>query len=287
MQRELFVDGHRLVALGSHTESTGEPLILLHGFGHSPVFWRTDPVFAGRGPCYALTLPGHRPGAFPDGMRSEQLTAELIAHVLAGAIRQLIGVTPATLVGLSTGGFAALAVAAYEPGLVRRAVSISGFVQGRWGGGLGLHQHLVRLGPPGRALSRALIRPSQASIASMRQIFDYVVADRSAFHAYPQLEPLLHDLYEHWQATDLAALQLYYQAMPDVDISPLLPRIQAATLALTGDRDPIVPPDQSRLIAARVPRADLEVIPGAGHLLFAERTAEYTRILRGWLERTR
>lgn len=287
MQRELFVDGHRLVALELNTESTGEPLILLHGFGHSPIFWRTDPVFAGRGPCYALTLPGHLPGAFPDGMRSEQLTAELIAHLLGGAIRQLIGVTPATLVGLSTGGFAALAVAAYEPGLVRRVVSISGFVQGRWHGGVGLHQQLVRLGPPGRALSRALIRPSQASVAGFRQIFDYIVADRAAFLAYPQLDTLLHDLYEHWRSNDLDAMQIYYQAMPNIDISPLLPRIQAATLALTGDRDPIVPPDQSRLIAAGVPRADLEVIPGAGHMLFAERTAEYTRILQAWLARTR
>ena len=287
MQRELTVDGHRLVALESNTDSTGDPIILLHGFSHSPVFWRSDPVFAALGPCYALTLPGHPPGAFPPDMRSDQLTAELIARVLSVAIRQLIGVTPATLVGLSTGAFAALAIAAYQPGLARRIVSISGFAQGRWTGGLGLHQHLVRLGAPGRALSRALIRPSQANLESFRQIFDYFVVDRAGFQAYPQLDQMLRDLYEPWRDTDLADMQIYYYAMADMDIRPLLPQIQVPTLALTGDRDPIVPPDQSRLIASLVPRGDLEVISGAGHMLVAERTAEYTRIIQNWLARTR
>jgi pimeloyl-ACP methyl ester carboxylesterase len=287
MQRELTVDGHRLVALETNPDNTSEPTILLHGFTHSPAFWRTDPVFAAIGPSYALTLPGHRPGAFPPGMRGEQLTAELLAQVLSGAIRQLIGVTPATLVGFSTGAFAALAIAAYQPGLARRIVSISGFAQGRWTGGLGLHQHLVRLGPPGRALSRALIRPSQASTQSFRQIFDYFVVDRAGFQAYPQLDQLLCDLYGPWRDTDLADMQIYYYAMAGLDISPLLAQIQAPTLALTGDRDPIVPPDQSRLIASQVPRGDLEVISGAGHILVAERTAEYTRILQSWLARTR
>jgi pimeloyl-ACP methyl ester carboxylesterase len=35
---------------------------------------------------------------------------------------------------------------------------------------------------------------------------------------------------------------LYFRRMPDIDITPLLPRITAPTLALTGDADPIVRP---------------------------------------------
>ena len=75
----------------------------------------------------------------------------------------------------------------------------------------------------------------------------------------------------------------YFYRMPEIDISDWLPRITAPTLALTGDRDPIVPPAQAQQIAGLVKGAELAVIAGAGHLPFAEHATEYNAILAQWL----
>jgi pimeloyl-ACP methyl ester carboxylesterase len=48
---------------------------------------------------------------------------------------------------------------------------------------------------------------------------------------------------------------------------PWLHRIQAPTLVLAGDRDKLVPPSNARLLARKLPNADLRILPGEGHLL--------------------
>lgn len=72
---------------------------------------------------------------------------------------------------------------------------------------------------------------------------------------------------------------------PDAAGEPVILRITATTLALTGDRDPIVPPTQAQRIASLVKGAELVVIAGAGHLPFAERASAYHDVLSQFLTR--
>jgi pimeloyl-ACP methyl ester carboxylesterase len=51
---------------------------------------------------------------------------------------------------------------------------------------------------------------------------------------------------------------------------PVLPLIQAPTLVLSGDDDPIVPTLNPRLLARLIPRATLRILPGAGHLVLLD-----------------
>jgi pimeloyl-ACP methyl ester carboxylesterase len=44
-----------------------------------------------------------------------------------------------------------------------------------------------------------------------------------------------------------------------------LPQIKAPTLAIVGDADRLIPPDNSKIIASRIPGAQLVIIPNAGH----------------------
>lgn len=285
--RPIQIEGQTLAALELNPGATGEPIILLHGINLSPSFWLTDGVFIEHGPCYALSLPGHYPAAFPRGFQAELLTPELIARVLVGAIRALVGDRPVTLVGISTGGFAALSIAAHDPGLARRLICISGFAQGKWLGPLGFCQRCVQRGRLGRALAKALMQRSLRSFDSYRdEIWPYYVADRAALWAYPQLDALLKNTYSDIKQLDLDQAMLYYPVMFAADISDLLPRIGVATLVMVGDRDPTVPSEQAHLIAARVPGAEFAVLPGAGHLLSVERPTEYSRILHSWLDKT-
>jgi pimeloyl-ACP methyl ester carboxylesterase len=43
---------------------------------------------------------------------------------------------------------------------------------------------------------------------------------------------------------------------------------------------------QARLIAVRIRHAELVILLGVSHLLFAERPAEYARSIDGWLRTT-
>ena len=285
--RELQVDGHILAALELSPGAVGEPIVLLHGINLSPQFWLTDPVFVEHGPCYALSLPGHYPAAFPPGFGAADLTAATIARVLAGAIRALVGERPVTLAGISTGGFAALAIAAHVPAVARRLVCVSGFAQGRWIGPLGVSQRLARLGPIGRALVKALFHYTGRSRTSYRdEIWPNYAVDKAALYSYPHFETLIDDLYPNYRQLDLNQLMHYYVAMPTIDIGPLLSHIAAPTLVLAGENDNTVPPAQARLIAEQVPDAQLVMLPGASHLLFAERPAEYGRAIDEWMQKT-
>jgi pimeloyl-ACP methyl ester carboxylesterase len=68
--------------------------------------------------------------------------------------------------------------------------------------------------------------------------------------------------------------QLVYQRLamaildPPADWPPAAQQVLSATpmLFVVGDRDPVTPVDQVRALARRYPRAELLVVPGAGHL---------------------
>jgi pimeloyl-ACP methyl ester carboxylesterase len=58
-----------------------------------------------------------------------------------------------------------------------------------------------------------------------------------------------------------------------------LGQIVAPTLVVTGDADRLVPPANSHLLAARIPGAELEILAGAGHGFFWERSTEVIHLL--------
>jgi pimeloyl-ACP methyl ester carboxylesterase len=67
------------------------------------------------------------------------------------------------------------------------------------------------------------------------------------------------------------------------DTHARLPRIEAPTLIVTGDRDRVIPAPSSAILHERIPGARLELIGGAGHLFFLERPDESVRLLEDFL----
>jgi pimeloyl-ACP methyl ester carboxylesterase len=61
-----------------------------------------------------------------------------------------------------------------------------------------------------------------------------------------------------------------------------LPQIGAPTLVLHGSDDGIVPLENARNLAARIPGARLKVYDGARHVFFIERAAEFNRDVSDW-----
>jgi 3-oxoadipate enol-lactonase len=67
------------------------------------------------------------------------------------------------------------------------------------------------------------------------------------------------------------------------DSRETLPTIAVPTLVLVGAEDVLTPPDESATMAAAIPRARLDVVPGAGHLANLENPAAVNAALRAFL----
>jgi pimeloyl-ACP methyl ester carboxylesterase len=77
-------------------------------------------------------------------------------------------------------------------------------------------------------------------------------------------------------------------AMAEFNFSVLhLENIRCPTLVLHGDQDMIIRPESAKVIAARIPAAQLKIYPSAGHLLLAERAAELYQDVQEFLIKTK
>jgi len=73
--------------------------------------------------------------------------------------------------------------------------------------------------------------------------------------------------------------------MARADLRPHLARITAPVLLVCGEADTLTPPEHSREMAALLPNARLELVPGAGHMLTLEQPQRVAELLLAWLAR--
>jgi pimeloyl-ACP methyl ester carboxylesterase len=73
------------------------------------------------------------------------------------------------------------------------------------------------------------------------------------------------------------------EAVREHDTFDQLPQIKAATLVLTGNADLLVPPDNSKILAQRIPGAKLAIISGGGHQIMVEQPEKCNTAILGFL----
>jgi 3-oxoadipate enol-lactonase len=66
-------------------------------------------------------------------------------------------------------------------------------------------------------------------------------------------------------------------AVQGFDAYDRLPQIKAPTLVIHGDSDRLVPPENGRILADRIPGARLHILPDAAHLFFWEHPEDSAR----------
>jgi pimeloyl-ACP methyl ester carboxylesterase len=66
-----------------------------------------------------------------------------------------------------------------------------------------------------------------------------------------------------------------------------LPSLDVPTLVLHGELDALVPPENGRRIAERIPEAELALVPDANHLLMTDQPEQVEKALLDWLSRPR
>jgi 3-oxoadipate enol-lactonase len=76
-----------------------------------------------------------------------------------------------------------------------------------------------------------------------------------------------------------------WEAMAAFDGYDRLPDLRIPTLVLHGTEDRLIPVENGRRLAARIPGAELVLLEGAGHLYHSERSAEADSVVLGFIRR--
>lgn len=256
----------------------GPPLLLVAGTGFPGATWGPETVAPLARDLTVVTFDHRGTGATP-GTPGPYATRTFAAD--AAALLRELRVGPAHVLGHSMGGRVAQWMALDHPDTVASLIlAASG------PGPFRADQPHVRAVPPYTRERIARIGYHGYIEANVRETFftpEFAAArpERVAWliSAFWQRRPTLGDYLKH-----VAARQRHRT-------THLLERIRVPTLVLVGDRDTHVGGtgshwEQSQFLAARLPCAELAVIPGASHGLFWEKPEQAVAAIRGWVAKT-
>ena len=242
----------------------GDPLLLIQGLGQGLWAWREQvPAFARSYMTIAFDLRGTGRSSRPPGPYR-------IAD-LAGDAADVLDGRAARVVGLSMGGYIALTLALERPELVRSLVLVST--------GAGGSDRTRRPLEVRDAFLDALARPyEEYARATMPYTFapGWAEANRERYDeilAVRLENPATHETVD----AHGAACQRFYDEGCEVE------SMQAPALVVHGDTDRILPVENGRTLAARLPNARYVELPGAGHNLPLEDPETFNQIVLDFL----
>ncbi len=284
--REGFVDseGHRLayLAVNEHLANEERPsIVFIHGVLASVNFWRdcVPPGFKEDRAWYSLSLPAHHPSTVPMDFAPEQVNQQWFFDVMNGALKALLGDKKAIIVGHSTGGFSALNLAIHQAPNVVGIVSIAGFHRGQWGGVEGLLVKLAGLGKWAKSLFVSNITLARKSHFIQRIFASLLAHNRRAYRSSPLSQRMMDNIRPNTSQQDPAALFPLFNGISRLEIADQLHRITMPCYIFAGTHDPVVPAEQSLLLAGNIPHAKIVVFRNVGHMPFMEDTEAYVAAL--------
>ncbi len=247
---------------------TGTPVLLIMGLGSNAHGWyRTIPWLSRRHQAIAFDNRGTGRSDVPEGAYT---IAQMAAD--AAAVLDATGHVRAHVVGASLGGMIAQRVALAYPERVRALV-------------------LVCTTPGGRNAARA----SDEVTAGLVQGGDdpATVYRRNAWFLYGEDTRTRHPerIEEDLEArasipTTPRGYLGQLQAAMGHDTWEELPSVAIPTLVVHGEADVLIPTENGRRLAARIPGAELVLVPGAGHMLQSDAGDVVRAAVLGFLART-
>ena len=240
------------------------PLLLINGLGGSLTSW---------GPLLQQ-LPNRdvimidTPGAGRSQTPPLPLRLTALADIIAEATR-VLAVERVDVLGFSLGGTLAQEFARRHPTMLRRLILV--------GTMHGLGARPVPLRASRLLLSTKRYRDSDTARRDMPRL----AGGRTA------REPgTLTALAAARESYPPSVRGYYYQQLAVIGWSSWrwLKRLDVPTLVLHGGADPVVPKVNARLLASRIPDAQLEIIGGAGHLVLFDEPEKAAPIIERFLE---
>jgi pimeloyl-ACP methyl ester carboxylesterase len=234
----------------------GEPLLYLHHVaglaGFEPALARLAQSFD----VVAPFVPGWGP-AKDDLAGVERGPLDLTLHHadLLDALR----LESAHVVGISIGAWMAAELAAIYPARVRRLVLVNPL--GIW------LEHAQGADP----FAQHPLEPTRALFADPKLRESALLAG----HANP-VEGLIAEMLA------LRASAKFLWPIPDTGVAARLPRVRAATLVVTSEKDAVVPAAHGPAWQKLIPGARLAALPAAGHLAELEQPDAFAALVRAF-----
>jgi pimeloyl-ACP methyl ester carboxylesterase len=255
------------VPLYVEEHGSGEPLVLVTGLGYAVWCWeRQLPAFAARRRVVTLDNRGAGRSPKPPGPYSIEGMADDVAAVL-----DRLGIESAPVLGHSMGGYIAQELALRHPSRARSLVLV--------GTGPGGPRNLpVPEETLSQWLANAYLPPAEYARATMFLSFAPGWTDEHPFEYDHYLTARLEHPTppEAWRAQFEAANAWIRAARP-------IEQISVPTLVVHGDADRVVPVENGRELARRIPGAELRELPGRGHVLILEEPDEFNRLVLDFL----
>ena len=248
----------------------GEPLLLIMGLGASTLSWSEQiPTF---GREFRVIAFDNR-GAGRSDKPAVPYSIALFADDTAGLLDAL-GIDSAHVYGQSMGGFIAQELALRHPQRVRTLVLGSTSCGGR----------KAVAGSPENVAFIGMMNTLTPREAAEKGLYLLYSDEFIACHHDALIE---RSLREAELRSPLDAFGRQVQAAVRHNTFHRLPDVRCPTLVITGANDKVVPEDNSRILAERIPGAELAVLPGAGHGYLMEKAAESNAIVLEFLRRHR
>ncbi len=249
-------------------EGAGEQaVVFVHGFPFRASMWEPQfpvAVEAGRR-AVAPDLPGFGRSTVPAERSAYSIDgyADLVAALVGD-----LGLGRVVLMGLSMGGYIALAVARRHPDVLAGLVLAD-----------------TRADPDSpegrqtRSDHQALLEERGDVTPLVDGLLTRILADTGPRHA--EVGATLGDMMRSTAPAGwIGALEAMKQRRDQTD---LLPSIAVPTLVVVGEGDALAPVDVAEAMAKEIPGARLEIVPGAGHVANLENPEVFNRALSEFL----
>jgi 3-oxoadipate enol-lactonase len=251
----------------------GEALVLIMGYGGSSAWWFPQvPVSSRQYRVVAFDNRGTGQSDKPD----MPYTMEMMAGDLNGLL-EVIGVDVAHIFGVSMGGMIAQHFALSYP------EKVSSLILGctTCGG-----QHSII--PDAEAMSALFDMERMQRLTpeeGMRELLPFLFSQEFIDNNRVFIEQFIAKTTEY--VTPLHSYVSQAAAIGGHDTYERLPEIKAPTLVIAGDADRLIPVENSRLLASRIPQAELVILKKMGHGFWVEAETEANKVALDFLRRHR
>lgn len=275
--RHINFEGHQIAVLCANEQIEGVAVIFIPGVMAPVNFWQAclpRSVLDNRR-WYSISLPGHHPSVTPKNYDSKEIDEDWFNRLYQSVIKRLVATESVIVVGHSTGGFAALNLAANNFNQLLGVVSVAGFYHGQWGGIEGQLTKLAHLGLWAKPLFLFNLWLGRLTKPIQRYISGLLAYDRKAYFESPVTNSMLEEIQVNMQDQKLSALFPLFNRIPTLNIRDKLSKIKVPTVIMAGSHDPVISADQSLILAGAIKDAKLVVFEDAGHMPFMERTQQF------------
>ena len=267
--RSVDIDG----ATVNYTEmGSGPPLLLIHGLSGSWQNWLEQiPHFARTHRVLVPDLPGF--GSSP--MPPWEISISNYGRLLDGLSREL-GISHATLVGNSMGGFIAAEASIAQPDWVDRVMLVSA---------AGITHARMRKEPAEMAARMAAATAPLAfrfQDSSLRRPRLRYAAFSGVFHAPHRMRPEL--LWEQYHgALGAPGMVDAVRGLVGYDFTDRLEKVEDPTLVVWGRNDRIVPPKDAEAYGRHLSDSRVAIFDRTGHCPQLERPVRFNRLLEQFI----